>query len=115
MFTWWISWVGAWMLCCPWAWFVAVEGVWAAGNSPNYNKILQQHGQLLLETASSSSSPGGGIPALSGLLKKKEVKVGPGMGGSAVQPVGRGDAQYFATQPTPQTAVVGSTAVLPCR
>lgn len=115
MFTWWISWVWTWVLCCPWPRLVAMEGVWAAGNNPNYNKHLSQQ-QLqaqLLEAASSSISPGV-IPALSGLLKK-EMKVGPGMGGSAVQAVGQGDAQYFATQPTPQTAVVGSTAVLPCR
>lgn len=43
------------------------------------------------------------------------VHVGPGMGGSAVQLIGVEGAQHFATQPTPQTAVVGSTAVLPCR
>lgn len=43
------------------------------------------------------------------------AKVGPGMGGSAVEMMGLEGVQRFATQPTPQTAVVGSTAVLPCR
>lgn len=37
-----------------------------------------------------------------------------GMGGSAVKPAGS-SVQHFATEPAPQTAVVGSTAVLPCR
>lgn len=46
---------------------------------------------------------------------QKDPRLGPGMGGSAVQLMGYEGAQYFATQPTPQTAVVGSTAVLPCR
>lgn len=42
--------------------------------------------------------------------------LGPGMGGSAV--LGVADTismQKFATQPAPQTAVVGSIVVLPCR
>ena len=43
--------------------------------------------------------------------------VGPGMGGSVVEPLDEGGTppQTLATQPTHQTAVVGSTVVLPCR
>nr|XP_053627931.1 irregular chiasm C-roughest protein-like [Cherax quadricarinatus] len=89
MFTWWISWVWAWVMWCMWA-HVSVSAMWEAG-------ITQQVG--------STATP----------VSTKEVPLGPGMGGSAVQTLGREGAQHFATQPTPQTAVVGSTAVLPCR
>lgn len=42
--------------------------------------------------------------------------LGPGMGGSAVQGIEDIVAmQKFATEPAPQTAVVGSIVVLPCR
>ncbi|CAL4078468.1 unnamed protein product, partial [Meganyctiphanes norvegica] len=41
--------------------------------------------------------------------------VGEGMGGSVSRPVHDSMAQRFATEPAPQTAVEGSTAVLPCR
>lgn len=41
--------------------------------------------------------------------------LGPGMGGSAVQGIADNRAQKFATEPAPQTAVVGSIVVLPCR
>ncbi|XP_050735726.1 irregular chiasm C-roughest protein-like isoform X2 [Eriocheir sinensis] len=75
--------------------------------------------------SSSSSSPSSsssshlliGSPAVGqGPARQgKDLKLGPGMGGSAVETIETEGAQYFATQPTPQTAVVGSTAVLPCR
>ncbi|XP_069950739.1 irregular chiasm C-roughest protein-like [Cherax quadricarinatus] len=97
MFTWWISWAWAW----AWAWVlwsscahVSVDAVWAEG-------ISQQ------ETEEGSGESRAAV--------KKEVQLGPGMGGSAVQTLGKEGVQHFATQPTPQTAVVGSTAVLPCR
>ncbi|XP_042221651.1 uncharacterized protein LOC121866121, partial [Homarus americanus] len=92
MFTWWISWVWAWVLWSSWA-YVGVGAMWAAG-------IHQQE---------AAGSPGAAVGV------KKDVQLGPGMGGSAIQIHGREGAQHFATQPTPQTAVVGSTAVLPCR
>ena len=48
--------------------------------------------------------------------KSRGSNVGPGMGGSAIhEPLGSVVVQKFATEPGPQTAVVGSTAVLPCR
>ena len=50
---------------------------------------------------------------LSNLLSRGAM--GPGMGGSAVQLLGVEGSQRFATQPTSQTAVLGSVAVLPCR
>lgn len=52
-----------------------------------------------------------------GVIDVEGVHVGPGMGGSAIQIMGGETerAQRFATQPTPQTAVIGSTVVLPCR
>ncbi|XP_076069314.1 irregular chiasm C-roughest protein-like isoform X2 [Oratosquilla oratoria] len=53
---------------------------------------------------------GGRLPP----LPQQEVAV-EGMGGSAVRTMGRKGPQRFATQPAPQIAVVGSTAVLPCR
>ena len=64
-----------------------------------------------------TAGSGAGISSLgpSKLSIKKDVVVGPGMGGSAVELAGVEGAQYFATQPTGQTAVAGSTAVLPCR
>ena len=57
------------------------------------------------------SSQKGAAGTLGGELKGPEL----GMGGSAVQPHNPTIGQQFATQPAPQTAVVGSTAVLPCR
>ncbi|XP_053635845.2 irregular chiasm C-roughest protein isoform X1 [Cherax quadricarinatus] len=93
MFTWWISWTWAWVLWSSWA-HLTVNAMWAAG-------IIQQE-----------VGAGRNVTAVG---TKKEVQLGPGMGGSAVQTLGREGAQHFATQPTPQTAVVGSTAVLPCR
>ncbi|KAK7085012.1 hypothetical protein SK128_013534 [Halocaridina rubra] len=47
--------------------------------------------------------------------KLKDPDFGGGMGGSALQLPGLEGLQYFATQPSTQTAVAGSTAVLPCR
>ncbi|XP_069185991.1 irregular chiasm C-roughest protein isoform X2 [Procambarus clarkii] len=93
MFTWWISWLWAWLL---WATCVggSLRASWAAG--------------LTHEAAQEPEvGPGGEIMG--------EERVGPGMGGSAVQLLGLEGAQHFATQPTPQTAVVGSTVVFPCR
>lgn len=51
------------------------------------------------------------------LAKAKEGDVlGPGMGGSAIQGrIADNRVQKFATEPAPQTAVVGSIVVLPCR
>ncbi|XP_071548361.1 irregular chiasm C-roughest protein-like isoform X2 [Panulirus ornatus] len=96
MFTWWISWLWVWLLWSS-SWTRVGEGVGAAW-----------------ETGINQEPPRGleaGAPAAG----HKEVYVGPGMGGSAVQLMGLEGAQHFATQPTPQTAVVGSTVVLPCR
>ncbi|XP_071544918.1 irregular chiasm C-roughest protein-like isoform X2 [Panulirus ornatus] len=92
MFTWWISW---WRRVLWWSWAgLVLAAMWAAGVNPG-------------EVVEGNPSSTVGV--------HKDVQLGPGMGGSAVQTLGREGAQYFATQPTPQTAVVGSTAVLPCR
>ena len=42
-------------------------------------------------------------------------KLGPGMGGSAIRGFDDSKQQKFATEPAPQTAVVGTIVVLPCR
>ncbi|XP_042217929.1 irregular chiasm C-roughest protein-like [Homarus americanus] len=97
MFIWWISW--AWLLC--WAWACMGVSVWAAGMTP------EEVGGVPGTTA-----PGGEDASSVVVIHER---VGPGMGGSAVQLLGLENGQHFATQPTPQTAVVGSTAVLPCR
>ncbi|XP_047736504.1 irregular chiasm C-roughest protein [Hyalella azteca] len=44
-----------------------------------------------------------------------DSRLGPGMGGSAVETLDSSGLQRFATEPAPQTAVLGSTVVLPCR
>ncbi|KAF2367109.1 Immunoglobulin-like domain [Trinorchestia longiramus] len=44
-----------------------------------------------------------------------DSRLGPGMGGSAVESFDSSGLQRFATEPAPQTAVLGSTVVLPCR
>lgn len=66
---------------------------------------------------------GGGGPVLASPLSMRSLEraleesgsILAGMGGSALQSVGSSGGQRFATQPAPQTAVIGSTAVLPCR
>ncbi|XP_047738129.1 irregular chiasm C-roughest protein [Hyalella azteca] len=59
----------------------------------------------------------GGIDRVENTLTTVAVKdiLGPGMGGSAVQGIADNRVQKFATEPAPQTAVVGSIVVLPCR
>ncbi|XP_069183795.1 irregular chiasm C-roughest protein isoform X3 [Procambarus clarkii] len=104
MFTWWISWV--WVLWASWA-YVGADAMWAAG-------IVQQEAAAAGGAAEAAAAAAAGGATATGTAKK-EVRLGPGMGGSAVQSLGREGVQHFATQPTPQTAVVGSTAVLPCR
>lgn len=91
MFAWWISWPWAWML---WACMGGVGAVWTDGVDP---EDLIGHEGVAIDV--------------------EGVRVGPGMGGSAIQIMGGETerAQRFATQPTPQTAVIGSTVVLPCR
>ena len=90
MFAWWISWLWAWML---WAYMGGVGALWTEGMDPE---------DLLVPEGVAIDVDG--------------VRVGPGMGGSALQMMGETErAQRFATQPTPQTAVIGSTVVLPCR
>ena len=42
-------------------------------------------------------------------------QLGSGMGGSVVDSIEVSENQKFATEPAPQTAVNGSTVVLPCR
>lgn len=93
MFAWWISWWWAWL---AWACVGAAGTLWADG-------VLDPDDLLAHEVAGMTIEVDG-------------VHVGPGMGGSALQMMGEKEqAQRFATQPTPQTAVVGSTVVLPCR
>ncbi|XP_063886685.1 irregular chiasm C-roughest protein-like isoform X1 [Scylla paramamosain] len=91
MFAWWISWLWAWML---WACMGGVGALWTEGMDPE--DLLGPEGID---------------------IDVEGVHVGPGMGGSAIQIMGGEPerAQRFATQPTPQTAVIGSTVVLPCR
>ncbi|KAK7060081.1 hypothetical protein SK128_016055 [Halocaridina rubra] len=56
------------------------------------------------------------LSSVEGLEEEDEdTELGGGMGGSAIQLPGHEGLQYFATQPSTQTAVAGSTVVLPCR
>ncbi|XP_068220982.1 irregular chiasm C-roughest protein-like [Palaemon carinicauda] len=104
MFTWWISWLWAWLLWWSWACVDAsISSSWAPMTQGDFM---------------GAGGSGAGLPSLAGprrLGVKKGASVGPGMGGSAVERVGVEGVQKFATEPTEQTAVVGSTAVLPCR
>ncbi|XP_045122993.1 irregular chiasm C-roughest protein-like isoform X2 [Portunus trituberculatus] len=134
MFAWWISWLA---LCLvlgrtPWsasaaqteAGTEAATALWtvtkrSGGEEPQYSHY---HRASVRNTLPSGSSAGshllhGASSAQLGAGQRpgKDMKLGPGMGGSAVETLETEGAQYFATQPTPQTAVVGSTAVLPCR
>ena len=54
-------------------------------------------------------------PGLARRSKRPPVQDKEGMGGSALNPSTNSNYQKFATQPAPQTAVIGSTVVLPCR
>ncbi|XP_066937768.1 irregular chiasm C-roughest protein-like isoform X2 [Macrobrachium rosenbergii] len=105
MFTWWISWFWAWLLWWSWA---CTAG---ASISSSWAPMIQ--GDL----GAGGVGSGAGLPSLGPrkLGVKKGAVVGPGMGGSAVERAGVEGVQKFATEPTDQTAVVGSTAVLPCR
>ncbi|XP_047477071.1 irregular chiasm C-roughest protein-like isoform X1 [Penaeus chinensis] len=97
MVTRWTLCFSAWVFCSSLAgseW--GVSAMWAAG--------------IRQDAARGPTVGSGGATMI-----QKDPRLGPGMGGSAVQLMGYEGAQYFATQPTPQTAVVGSTAVLPCR
>ncbi|MPC78087.1 hypothetical protein E2C01_072562 [Portunus trituberculatus] len=93
MFAWWISWLWAWML---WSCMGGVGALWTEGIDPE--DLLGPEGIDTID------------------IDVEGVHVGPGMGGSAIQIMGGEPerAQRFATQPTPQTAVIGSTVVLPC-
>ncbi|XP_068221407.1 uncharacterized protein [Palaemon carinicauda] len=102
MFTWWISWLWAWLLWWSWA-SAVVDGAWAA-------KMVQE------EVAVAATAGGSAAPSKeTSDGKNKDVEFGGGMGGSAIENPGLEGLQYFATQPSTQTAVVGSTVVMPCR
>ncbi|XP_068224327.1 irregular chiasm C-roughest protein-like, partial [Palaemon carinicauda] len=96
MFTWWISWLWAWTF-----WHSLATG--ASKSTPVWTIGMTQDEIL--------NRPEFGTPE----LDIQDEYVGPGMGGSVVELTGIEGGQVFATQPTPQTAVVGSTVVLPCR
>ncbi|KAG0716184.1 Irregular chiasm C-roughest protein [Chionoecetes opilio] len=133
MFAWWISWV---VLCLllgrhPWAAGAAqteagteaATALWTVTkrSGGDENPFQHHHRSSLRNALPSGSSAGSHLlhGASAGQLgasqrQGKDVKLGPGMGGSAVETYESEGVQFFATQPTPQTAVVGSTAVLPC-
>ncbi|KAL7634208.1 UNVERIFIED_CONTAM: hypothetical protein RMT77_015537 [Armadillidium vulgare] len=73
------------------------------------NSNAVQHNPSVVNRISSSLS----LRSLERSLEDSETLAG--MGGSAVQSLAESGGQRFATQPAPQTAVIGSTAVLPCR
>ncbi|XP_063868971.1 irregular chiasm C-roughest protein-like [Scylla paramamosain] len=134
MFAWWISWLA---LCLvlgrnPWAASAAqteagteaATALWtvtkrSGGDEPQYPHYHRASVRNTLPSGSSAGSHllhgASSVQLGAGQRPGKDMKLGPGMGGSAVETLETEGAQYFATQPTPQTAVVGSTAVLPCR
>ena len=71
------------------------------------NEVFLKKGPRLNGVVSPKGALGGGLKTLG----SNEL----GMGGSAVEPHPHVNGQRFAFQPVPQTAVIGSTAVLPCR
>ncbi|XP_064091683.1 irregular chiasm C-roughest protein-like isoform X1 [Macrobrachium nipponense] len=97
MFTWWISWLWAWIF-----WHSLPLGT--SKSTPVWTIGMTQEEIV--------NGPRFGGPEE---LDIQEEYVGPGMGGSVVELTDIEGGQVFATQPTPQTAVVGSTVVLPCR
>ncbi|XP_069957739.1 irregular chiasm C-roughest protein-like isoform X3 [Cherax quadricarinatus] len=129
MFTWWISWLWAWLLLWPTGACVggSVESEWAAAMKHEQGRVLEitqglEIGQVpeIGQGLDIGQIPeiGRGLQLGRGpqiIVPMGEERVGPGMGGSAVQLLGLEGSQHFATQPTPQTAVVGSTVVFPCR
>ncbi|XP_066937916.1 irregular chiasm C-roughest protein-like [Macrobrachium rosenbergii] len=112
MFTWWISWLWAWLLWWSWASSAVVDGAWAA-------RMVQEEAIAAVPAAAAAAAAGGSSSAApskeSSDGKNKDVEFGGGMGGSAIENPGLEGHQYFATQPSTQTAVVGSTVVMPCR